>query len=922
MRKLLLLITGILFYGSVLAQGTVTGRVLDEDSGEPLPGVNAMIEGTNTGSITDLDGAFTINNVLTGIKTLILSYVGYETIKQEINVGNQPIDIGTVNMSLGAVGLKEVEVIASMAIDRKTPVAVSTIKGQAIAERVGNQEFPEIMRSTPSVYTTKQGGGFGDSRINIRGFDQRNTAVMINGIPVNDMENGWVYWSNWAGLTDVTSSIQVQRGLGATKLAVPTVGGSINIITNATEMEKGGAVSAAIGNDGYQKYGVMLSTGLGTSGWAFTVQGTHTRGNMYADGSLFQGWSYFASIAKQFNSAHSLHLTAVGAPQWHFQREYGSFDGVTIQTVEERGIRYNPQWGYYNNSEFKDNEYSWRKNFYHKPKIFLNHYWTISEKSELSTSVYASFGRGGGTGDLGRINGSFRTSSKFKNEDGIVRWNDIHSWNTGGTVPDFGADQVPWSGPGVTTEDPGYTGPFAGQSVAESYRNGMILRSSMNEHNWYGLLSNFTTEINDHLSLVAGLDARYYKGLHYRRVEDLLGLAAYYDDNDINDPDKYVTAEGREDGNQIDYNDDGHVNWLGIFGQLEYSANDLSVFASLSGSNQGFKRVDYFIYEDSDPMQKSDWQNFLGGTVKAGANYNINDNHNVFVNGGYFSRQPIFDNVFPNFTNDVNADAKNQNVVAVELGYGFRSSIFSANVNFYHTKWANRQISRADRQLIDDPNNPGGTLEVDGNSNYENISQLHQGVEIDFVLTPVQKLRINGMISLGNWRYTDNFSATWVPEDPDYQDQSRQLILYMTDVKVPDAAQTTFYLGADYELIRRLRLFVSYYYANKVYADFDLATDDSFLTPGNQAWKLPAYGLVDAGVYYGFQLGGLDVTLNVNINNLLGNEYISESETNILHNPDNSLDAEWGIYGDNGSVRNIAYWGFGRTWNAGLKLRF
>ena len=96
----------------------------------------------------------------------------------------------------------------------------------------------------------------------------------------------------------------------------------------------------------------MLSTGLGQSGWAASIQGTHTRGSMFADGTQFQGWSYFASIAKQFTT-HSLHLTAIGAPQWHFQREYGSFDGVTIETIQERGIKYNPQWGYFNNSEFR-----------------------------------------------------------------------------------------------------------------------------------------------------------------------------------------------------------------------------------------------------------------------------------------------------------------------------------------------------------------------------------------------------------------------------------------------------------------------------------------------------------------------------------------------------------------------------------------
>lgn len=90
---------------------------------------------------------------------------------------------------------------------------------------------------------------------------------MINGIPVNDKENRWVYLSNWAGLSDVTSTMQVQRGLGASKIAVPAVGGTLYIITNAAEMGKGGAASASIGNDGFQKYGLVLSTGLSEKGW-------------------------------------------------------------------------------------------------------------------------------------------------------------------------------------------------------------------------------------------------------------------------------------------------------------------------------------------------------------------------------------------------------------------------------------------------------------------------------------------------------------------------------------------------------------------------------------------------------------------------------------------------------------------------------
>jgi len=102
--------------------------------------------------------------------------------------------------SLATFQFLEEVVVSSRVIDiakeRETPIAVSQISAQEVLLKVGNQEFPEIMNKTPGVYATKQGGGYGDSRISLRGFDQRNTSFLINGQPVNDMENGWVYWSN------------------------------------------------------------------------------------------------------------------------------------------------------------------------------------------------------------------------------------------------------------------------------------------------------------------------------------------------------------------------------------------------------------------------------------------------------------------------------------------------------------------------------------------------------------------------------------------------------------------------------------------------------------------------------------------------------------------------------------------------------
>lgn len=134
--------------------------------------------------------------------------------------------------------LNDVIITSSVAVSRKTPVAVSTVDPVFIEEKLGTQEFPEVLKSTPGIYATKQGGGFGDSKVNIRGFKTENSAMMINGVPMNDMEWGGIYWSNWAGLSDVTRSMQVQRGLGASKVAAPSVGGSINIVTNTNRCQQ------------------------------------------------------------------------------------------------------------------------------------------------------------------------------------------------------------------------------------------------------------------------------------------------------------------------------------------------------------------------------------------------------------------------------------------------------------------------------------------------------------------------------------------------------------------------------------------------------------------------------------------------------------------------------------------------------------
>ncbi len=234
------LLTGLLFMivSTAFSQNKITGTITD--GALSLPGANAAVKGSSDAGSSDFDGKFTITTSATSGQ-IVVSYLGYEskTVSFTVVTGGT-INLGVITLSSNSNELSEIVVKSStvdIAKDRKTPVAVSTIKEAQIQERLGNQEFPEILVFTPSIYATKGGGGFGDGRISIRGFDQKNIAVMINGMPVNDMEGGTVYWSNWAGLSDVTSAMQVQRGLGSSKLAISSVGGTINIVTRAADMK-------------------------------------------------------------------------------------------------------------------------------------------------------------------------------------------------------------------------------------------------------------------------------------------------------------------------------------------------------------------------------------------------------------------------------------------------------------------------------------------------------------------------------------------------------------------------------------------------------------------------------------------------------------------------------------------------------------
>lgn len=322
----------------------------------------------------------------------------------------------TVIIGKGIIDLEE---------NRKTPVAVSTIRREEIQDKaVGNVEFPEILKNTPSVYVAGQSGGFGDSKMFLRGFDQSNTAFLLNGQPINGMEDGNMYWSNWSSMTDVANAIQVQRGLGASKLAISSVGGTVNIVTKATERNQGGMARFVMGNDSYFKGTVAYDTGL-KGKWGFSMLLDYWQGHRkYARGTAGQGQSYFFSVGYKPNDHHNFNLMIFGAPQWHDQNYSKGMDEYAMY-----GDKYNDNYGFYNGEGT-----TWRKNYYHKPVMNLNWDWNINSQASLSTVLYASLGRGGGTGNFGSSSQSTNvlTDSGYANFDLVAANNMANSMSIGG----------------------------------------------------------------------------------------------------------------------------------------------------------------------------------------------------------------------------------------------------------------------------------------------------------------------------------------------------------------------------------------------------------------------------------------------------------------------------------------------------------
>ncbi|MFA3782783.1 TonB-dependent receptor [Melioribacteraceae bacterium 4301-Me] len=893
----------VLFLCSTLfaQQYKISGTVTSATSGDKLPGANVYLKGTNIGAASDERGYYEII-AEKGHYTIVCSYIGYETVNEEIDLTN--------NLNLN-FALKEheftlsVTVISNRARERETPVAFSDINKADMETRLGSRDIPLVLNTTPSVYATQQGGGAGDSRIDIRGYKQNNIGVMLNGVPINDMNNGWVYWSNWDGIGDATSSVQVQRGLSAINLAVPSIGGTMNIITDPTQLKFGVKYKQEFGTGSFLKSTASFNSGLINGKFAFSGSIVRKTGNGVIDRTWTDAWAYYFGASYNVNDKNRLEIYAIGAPQRHGQNSYRqniaaydsnyakSIPGFDIRAIKKfpqspAGRYYNENWNYVDPSykgkqfwngtthdRYDPNFINEKENYYNKPLINLNWYTQLSKKLSLYSTLYYSGGKGGGSSTYGSMKWIYPpgADSTQKVPSRIVDWN--------GTIA---------------------------KNKASRFGSLGILVNAVNNQWTVGALSKGYYKLSDELTASFGIDWRIAQIDHFEEVRDLLG--GEYFNYSGNAFDTTAAQKQKRLGDKLGYWETNDINWLGVYLQGEYTKNLITLYGMYGWTIVNYKYTNNFLRQSpgsSEPLTVTA-KNITGFQLKGGASYRLSIDYDVFANAGYVSKVPIYNDVIDYNTNSVARNLKNEQFISFEAGINstFFNKKLTLKTDYYYTTWKNQAKTIG----VKNQDGSSGAIFLTG------MNSLHTGLEFELAYQSSSLYRLDGAFSIGYWKYTNDPSGVY----QDYANGSGEEIynFYVNGLMVGDAPQTQLALQGSVYPTKGMQARIVFRYNANYYADWD---PFSRTNPNDRAqvWKTPAYSIWDVHFYYKLPINIYGVNLNffAHVFNLFNTIYIQDATDNSQYNSFNTV----GNQTHSASDAEV-YLGMPRTFNIGITFSY
>lgn len=684
-------------------------------------------------------------------------------------------------------------------IDRVVPTFTTTLDALE-DENAENQDVSGLLQSSRDIFNSTAGFNFGVARYRIRGYDSENFIVTMNGVTLNNPETGRAIWALWGGLNDITRYQETKNGISSSPLTFGGIGGSSNINARPTSVRKGTNISYALANRTYN-HRIMAthSTGMMDNGMAVAVSASGRYSDEgYIDGTFYSGASYFISIEQKLNNKHSIGFVGFAAPTVQ-----GRNSITTQETYDLTGNNfYNSYWGYQNGEKRNS-----RVRNTHQPRLILNHYFDINDKTQLMSSIYYTFGRSGNT----RLNWHHAADPRPE------YWKNLPSfYSEPGDEYLYAQQAALWQAQDPTTTQLDWDHFYfansknlytldnvngTGTSLTGN-RSKYIIEEQRQDVYDYGFNSTLTHKLNDKLTLSGGVKGSIYKSKNFKVVDDLLGGEFWVDidqfaERDIADPDAAQTDLNNPNravkvGDKFGYDYDININTFNLYAQLDGTSAKIDWFLGTSATYTSFWRtgnVKNGLFPENS-FGDSEKQNFTNFGAKAGVVYKLTGRHLLTVNGAFLTRAPLARNSFlsPRTRHEVIDGLENEKILSGDFNYIVRYPKVKTRATVFYTSIQDKLWSR---------NFYHDELNTFVNYVMKGVDQLFVGVEFGGEVKVTSTITATGTFAMGDFTYNSRPTAT-VTQDNSTKLLEENKTIYLKNYKIGESPQTVSSIGLRY----------------------------------------------------------------------------------------------------------------------------
>ena len=557
-----------------------------------------------------------------------------------------------------------------------------------------------MMNSNSNVYTSNVGYLWSPVRFKFRAYSSQYSDIYMNGVQVNNLENGQFNYSTIGGMNDATRNQDAATPFEVNAFGMSSIGGSSNYDFRASNYAAGNKVTLSGLNRNYTLRAMYTyGTGLTKKGWAFFGTVGYRWANMNTaavDGTFYNSLGYFLSAQKVINENHSLNLATWGNPTERAQQ--GASTDEAYWLANDR--QYNPYWGYQNGEKRASrvvNNY--------EPSVLLTWDYKINERMKLTTSAFTKYAKYSST--RLNYNGQNPAPDYWKN---FPSYN-YDVWSNTGTADEYAAWEKSrdyWMSSIRHRQidfDKLY---FANQQLNTTGHDAVYwIEAKHNDHLANSLGSTFDWSIDNSTKFQVGLQLANNKGYHYSTMEDLLGGAYFHNVNtyaqgryasndseiqyDLNNPNG-VVREGDKMRYDYDIISQNAKAWASFVKDKGISHNYLSVKMEATQMWRNGHMLNGFYdpakgWAKNASYGKSGKAHFLDGGFKVGSTLNLGKGNSISMGVGYEARAPRASVAFesPEMNNNFVPNLKKEKIFSAELGYALNCSWARLNLTGYYT---------------------------------------------------------------------------------------------------------------------------------------------------------------------------------------------------------------------------------------------